>query len=57
MPVFLNMGSAEPQGSVKGGSPRLEVNKRKNRKTEIVVSKITPQKICHVKKKNTKFRV
>ena len=33
------------------GSPGLEVNKIKNRKTKIVVNSITPQKICHVKKK------
>ena len=34
--VYFNLGSAEFQGSTKGGwdSPRLEVNKRKNRKNK-----------------------
>ena len=57
--MILNLGSAEPRVPQREvwGSPRLVVNKRKYRKTKIVVSSLTPQKSCHLKKKHTNFRV
>ena len=50
--MFYNLGSAEPQSSTKGGLgfPRQEVNKRRNRKTKIAVSSITPQKMSYKEK-------